>query len=146
MNLKKIVIVSLIALAVFSSMSIASAGFLDGMFGSDQNITVGGETFTIPAGFELNESESENSTSDGINSTTVYYETSSEYISIHVQDTDSDDIMPLTAWNGAVNKTIANKTGHYLEQNGEGTFEYEVGNKTISISTNNAELLEKIIN
>ena len=127
-------------------MSAASAGFLDGLWQSDESVTVGGESFTIPAEFVYSEGESENRTGDDMNETTAVYRNFNEYVSICVESYCDERYAPtISVFDSAVNKTISNKTGSYIEQSGEYSFEYELDGKKVIIATNNLELLKKVI-
>ena len=148
MDFRKIVIVSVVALAIFASMSVVSAGFLDGLFGGeDKNVTIGGEQFTIPSDFDENLELSYNKSYNGINDSTVHYDKFGGYIEISVKEyKDIDGIdASLKGFSGAVNKTISNKTGTFIKQGDECNFNYIKENKLISISTTDESYLEQVI-
>ena len=147
MDFKKILIISLVLVAIFASLSVASAGLFDGLFGSeDQNVTIEGENFTIPGGYEENQDESKNVYANGINETYKEYDDFADYISITIDVYDSeDDIKDIAVYDSTVNKTICNKTGYFNQQGDIYSFSYIHGKKLVTIGTSDESNLEKVL-
>lgn len=147
MDFKKILIISLVLVAIFASLSVASAGLIEDIFGgSDQNVTIEGENFTIPSGFEENVNESYEKSYGEFNTTYRYYEDLTNYISITVDSYNSESgAKDVGMYDAAVNKTISHKTGHFVKQGDECMFIYRNGTKLVTVSTSDEECLQKVI-
>lgn len=152
MNIKKILIISLCVFAIILSLNVASAGFFDGLFGSDQptNVTISGINFTIPAGYDEDTSMSKvnEMADDGQIMNSKSYTNGEFVIGISVSSYGGDGIY----WNGdelfnTTQKTIAGKEG-YISHDSEldsDFFMYVDGDKGVIVSAHNETIIEDII-
>ena len=156
MNFKRIAIVFIITLAIFASMSVASAGFLEDLFGSQEvsqpfNTTVDGFNFTIPEGFyELENFSASDIVNDDLGQiyNSKIFSSDDNETFILILTVSYDDAEAVYAGSDDVNtteKTISGKEGHLSNENGTSTFTYLENGKGIVISAANETIISKVI-
>ena len=155
MDFRKIVIVSVVALAIFASMSVASAGFLEDLFGGEEaepyNVTINGFNFTIPG--DLEELENFSVTANVLNDegqtvdSKIYGNNlTGEFVAIRIYSYNYTDV--IYAGSDDINdteKTIAGKDGHFIDSGDYVEFLYLENGKAVSIATNNETLIPSVI-
>ena len=151
MNIKRILLIGLILVAVAASLSIVSA---------DSSVKVGGIDFNIPDGFDENKSVaidgangSYNTLDSGkipCNMSFKGFDKGKDTIGIMVfefdspdgakkaQDYDKDHL-------GGTAKTVNGHEGVYFEQNGSYAFHYCKDKTYVSVETKDKSLIEKVV-
>lgn len=154
MNYKRVLIVMLVLVAIFASLSVASAGFLEDLFGEEEvsepfNTTIDGINFTIPAGYVENENltiSDSVAASDGQNRNQkiFYNEKEDEIIAITVASYSDGEIY----YDGNdTEKTIAGIDGYFSHDNESDLdiFSFIKNNKGIIVIANNETTISEII-
>ncbi len=174
MNMKKILILGLILIAVGSTLTAISAGNIvsttsENVVLENNKLTINGVNFNIPEGYEEIESDVDTSGSDGdndgdddtndvedIDGTAVDKVISADFknsagdkieidVGIKANDEKIAEINPVNS----EKKSINDKEGYLIKETDDGKtqykFEYLEDGKIVKIVTNNEDLLSQII-
>ena len=154
---KKILFALTVALVAIAAVGTASAfdfSDLGSLFGApkDQNVTIDGETFKIPAKFKEINNLSENGTVDdyGVLKTTKYvksFSNNTNFINIHVYEVNGTNLTnDLINFNNGTSKDISGVKGYlYKDDNNTYTYTYSKGNKIIGIQSDKEALIGPVI-
>ena len=144
-----VVFVAIIAMGTVSAFEIPGLGSL---FASppDQNVTLDGETFHVPADFKENKNVSKNATVKDYTffTSTSYakgFKNNTNYLNILIFEYNGTDAKDFENYMNGTSKNV-NGTAGYLYYDVVGyTFSYAKGNKVISIQSDNEKLIARTI-
>lgn len=175
MNMRRVLLVTVIFMIAISSLSIVSAGWFDGLFESPQNniVDIDDYQFNIPDGFELNENsdnynyntfwflssgggygfevEIENGDLSKVpDGAAVFNTTSMNYVNSEGKNITISIFYPIgdkTYSDNDINsnKTINNIKGQFDENDGDVTFSFFKNESIIRITAPDEDLISNII-
>ena len=158
MNRKILFALSLVIVAVMA-MGAVSAGGVGGMFdfgslfggGEPQDVTLDGITFHIPDGYEENSAlhDDGNLTDYTYFTSTSYergYTNGDSYINVRVVEYDGTDVgEELANYMDGTSKTVNGVSGYQYYDGIAYTFTYSMGQKVITIQSDNEELIGDVM-
>ena len=150
---KKILFALAIAIVAIAAVGTVSAFDLGALFGmpADQQVTIDGENFTIPATLKENVNNSKNGTVSDyfIFNCTEYakqYSNDTNYINITVYEFSSDIGDNLTEFKNGTAKEISGTKGYMYHDDATGySYTIEKKNKVIEIKSNDEKLIASVI-
>ena len=146
-----VAVVAIVAVGTVSAFDFSDLGSMFGMAPPDQNITIDGETFTIPGTFKENENVSDNGTVSDyyVFKCTDYKQgfiNDTNYINILISDYDTyNPGEDLINYMNGTSKDISGVKGFLYSDDIGYTYTYAKGNKVISIQSDNEELIAPVI-
>ena len=150
---KKILFALSVAIVAIVAMGTVSAFDLGSLFGAppDKNITLDGETFTIPGTFKENQNVSNNGTVKdyAFFKTTEYakgFINDTNFINILIFDYNGTELnVDLINYNNGTPKNISGEKGFLYHDGAAYTYSYAKGNKVISIQSDKESLIGPVI-
>ena len=155
MNKKILIVLSVAIVAIFAMGTVSAFDFSDlgALFGgqpADQNVTIDGETFTIPGTLKENTTLAKNGTVENYTffTTTTYirgFENSTDFVNILIFDYNGTDAVDFVNYQNGTGKTVNGTEGYLYSDGKTHSFSYTKGSKVITIQTTEESLIAPLI-